>query len=326
MPSVLELCLNPQLKLSDNLISECVASSEVALEESVNASLLKILELRAAAQAAPGTRLCVFSMPKSASSFVQSSIRKAFRMPYVPLISTSPNPSAIGANPRQQELDELAIIFRNIVNKSYVAQHHTKASPYTCMLLQNYGIVPIVCIRNISDCLVSFLDMIEEWLSVADDDNKIPGFIWDISGGSFPFAWQQLHRAAKLDIIIDRWAKWYLDFFVSWKRAALCNQASPLFISYEHDILNGSKGFVEKMKRFKNLNQIQEDALTASVENLDPVNSRFNKGISGRGAEQLSADQNSRILRLAQPFLNELTEDECQLLFSASIADIKEAS
>jgi len=307
------------------LISESVASSEVALEESVNASLLKILELRAAAQAAPGTRLCVFSMPKSASSFVQSTFAKAFQLPFVSLTTTTTpfGGSVIGCNAREQELDELAIIFANIHAKSYVAQHHTRATKYTCTLLQNYGIVPIICIRNISDCLVSLLYMTEQWLSV--DDDKILGTIWGNFGGSFPFAWRQLSRAEKLDIVIDRWAKWYLDFFFSWKRAALRKQASPLFIAYEHDILNGSKGFVEKTKRFFNLNQVQEDTFNASVVNFDVGKARFNKGILGRGAEQLSTSQNLKILRAAKSFLNELSENECQLLFSASIADIKEA-
>ena len=53
--------------------------------------------------------------------------------------------------------------------------------------------------------------------------------------------------------------------------------ASLLFIFYENDILNDPKGFVEKTKKFLNLNQAQEDELNASVVNFDAGKARFNK-------------------------------------------------
>ncbi|MDC0261269.1 hypothetical protein OAK65_04035 [Synechococcus sp. AH-551-N17] len=322
MSNIIDLVIHPEIKLSVDLIRESIAKSEGILNDNIHASLLKILELRADAQSANGARLCIFSMPKSASSFVQSTLQSAFQLPFVSLATTSSNSSAIGANPREQELDELAIIMHNIANGSYIAQHHTRASPYTCTLLRNYGIIPVICIRNIPDCMVSILDMSEQWLFSATDE-VLPGMIWSNSGGSWPFAWRQLTRSEKLNIVIDRWAKWYLDFFISWKRAAMTEQASPLFVVYENDILNGSKGFVEKAVKFFKLNLIQKDAFEASVVNFDKGKARFNKGISGRGAEQLSTNQNSKILHIAKPYLSELSDDECLLLFSASKNDIR---
>ena len=321
MPNIIDLLGNPQKKYSSEEILKSIAESRGDLSDNLLSSLSHILELRAAAQDSVGCRLCVFSMPKSGSSFVQTSLKKSLKIPLMSLTSLSFNSSALGANPREQELDELAIIFSNIVSKSYVAQHHTRASKYLCTLLRNYVIAPIVCFRNIPDCLVSNLDMCEQSLDVTSD--VLPLNIWFNYGGRIPNSWNQMSRSEKMDCTINSFAKWYIEFFISWKRAALCKQASPLFVWYELDILNGSNGLVEKMENWLKLNQGQKDLLSAYISNPDKTLSRFNKGISGRGVEELTVEQYSRILQIAKPFAGELTENECRLLFSAGIDDIR---
>ena len=275
-----------------------------------------IAEMRYAAQNTPGLRICVFCMPKSASSFVQTTMNKTFSSPQPSLVSVAlgGTTSAIGMNPREQELDELAIIQANILFQSYVAQHHTRANPYLGTMLNNYGIIPFVTIRNIPDCLISLDDMIMKWINSESVEGR-QGLAWFNTGGRFSYKYCEMEQSERLTHIIDTWAKWYIEFFVSWKRMAMTQVVKPIFITYENDILNSGAGLIQKLTSIFNLSDEQKQRLTEHCQSPDKDSSRLNKGIAGRGQQAITSDDLARIYRMAKPCADELSDNEIQLLF-----------
>lgn len=274
-----------------------------------------IAEMRHAAQNTPGLRICVFCMPKSGSSFVQTTILKTFQIPFSTLMVAKGGNfgSETGINPREQEFDELAIIQSNILSNSYVAQHHTRANPYLGTMLNNYGIIPFVTIRNIPDCLISFDDMMMKWLRNPDRKIQLHN-TWFQTGGRFSFQYCELDQPERLAHIIDTWAKWYIEFFVSWKRMATTQVVRPIFIIYENDILNSGAGFVQKLTSVFNLSDEQKQRLIDHCQSPNKDSSRLNKGIKGRGQQAIAPEDLARIYRMAKPYDDELSDNEIQLL------------
>ena len=254
-------------------------------------------------------------MPKSGSSFIYNVLTSILDVhQQVSLVTVSRDPSGIGTNPREQELDELAIIQSNILFHSYIAQHHTRANPYLGTMLKNYGIIPFVTIRNIPDCLISLDDMMMKWVN-SDTAKGRQGLAWFNTGGRFSYKYCEMEQSERLAHIIDTWAKWYIEFFVSWKRIATTQVVRPIFIIYENDILNSGAGLIQKLTSIFNLSDEQKQRLIDYCQSPDKDSSRLNKGIAGRGQQAIASEDLSRIYRMAQPYADELSDNEIQILF-----------
>src|SRR5262249_35279753 len=127
-------------------------------------------------------RYVVCSMPKSGSSFLKAALEVALPLPAVSLTSfgNTELSSLFGMNAREQELDELALVKAALLNPhGFVAQHHTRYTPYLSLQMRAYGLTPIVTTRNIPDALVSFDDMMLAWRAEAGPEGWL---------GDTPFA------------------------------------------------------------------------------------------------------------------------------------------
>jgi hypothetical protein len=113
-----DIIFHPETKFSAEDIQNAFNSASQEVQGSPWFPHAKnIAEMRYAAQNTPGLRICVFCMPKSGSSFVQTTLLNTFQTTFQTLMVArgSSFGTEIGINPREQELDELAIIQSNIL-------------------------------------------------------------------------------------------------------------------------------------------------------------------------------------------------------------------
>lgn len=273
-----------------------------------------LLLFRQIASKVGGRRLCVFCMPKSGSSFVQSALREALNIPFasLTLFVGAGAANTFKMNDREQELDEFAIVYTIFkAAGSFIAQHHTKASFYLMQQLLFYKIVPILTIRNIFDCIISADDMFVKWME------GVPVRSILHSPFSLPMDYQSIDKETRLMHLCCTFGIWLVNFFLSWKRVMADGKLRPLVISYEHDILTGN--LTEKLTTYLGLNAQEQARLAQFVQSPDKAASRFNKGIAGRGA--LVPEKGKQLVRdYVNGFKNELSPQDYAYLVGTNEA------
>jgi hypothetical protein len=319
--SVARLLTHPEEKIDSSEFEHLIANPHLHAHN--------IIAMRRAAQTAPGTRLCIFCMPKSGSTFIQKTLGKTLGINFASLIAATGGKfrSEIGINGKEQELDELAIIESNIVFSSYIAQHHTRAYHYLGTMLSNYGITPIVSIRNIPDSLVSLDDILMTGLD-SGIDSELAQNSWFNAGGRLALRYCRMSQQDRLSHLIDTWSKWYVEFLISWKRMRETGLVKPVFVVFENDILNNAQGLISKISSMFKLDAEQQLRLIQCAQSPDKSAIRFNLGIKGRGQRLIRPEDIRRILNMAIPYLDELSDNELELLFGANrdtIANSKSA-
>jgi hypothetical protein len=257
-----------------------------------------------------GRRIAVFAMPKSGSSFVRSAIMEATGLPGVGLTSIAADggfaASLFGMNGREQELDELALIVQTLRSQgSWVAQHHTRFTPYLAGQLRFYRITPILTVRNIFDAIVSMDDMIMQGRATRQ--------WWKDPPHALPLDFPELDQAERLTLLGEDFGIWLIKFLVSWKRAIADQLAYPLILSYEADILD-PPGLGARLADFMGLDAGERGALARYVEQAPDEKARFNKGVAGRGSA-VPREARERLERYARRFRVDLGDDGMRYLF-----------
>ena len=159
--------------------------------------------------------------------------------------------------------------FKNIY---YQRLHYTNTSYLKNYFLSKNDIV-ILQTRDIYDTIISLKDHLSR-------DNKSKVNPWFYNND-----WQDLSHEVKLDKIISFYLPWHVDFLNSWLNFAYCK---VIRVDYS-EIESFSDQFVLKLKNsLGNLNKDIVKPIKAEV-------GQFNVGRSGRGIEQLSKSQISRI-------------------------------
>jgi hypothetical protein len=269
--------------------------------------LLNLVEARLHCFAKPGCRIAVFSMPKSGSSYLSEILCQSLGVSRVNLDSCALNNTEAGCNAREDELDEMALIKATLLYGDWVAQHHTRASASLMYSLRNYQIQPIVMMRNILDCLVSFDDMMMEWNYVQGESARRSRIFFN-TGGRLPFHYIDLGEDARYAVLAQAWGRWYLEFYMSWKRAKLSGLCDPLLIRYEDHVVNPEilRGLLcEELGLLGIHGERLEQCLHDRV--------RFNQGVVGRGA-RIPADVRSLLGEMADGYGMELSGQERQYL------------
>lgn len=267
----------------------------------------KLVMLRQLSASMDGRRSCVFCMPKSGSSFVQSAIQSATKASFAMLTNyTCGSTSYFGMNGRMQELDELAIMF-SIFGSSgkFVAQHHTRCTPFLASQLKFFKIRPIVTVRNVYDCIMSADDMFIKWRSNSD---------WTIDGPfSLPAEFPSLPKGKRIELLSYGFGVWLIDFYLSWKRCERRGFVDPLWITYEQDVV-GQRKLSAKLESYLNMDNAECERLRSYIDSPDKARSRLNKGISGRGLE---VPEHAKLFLkdYASNFGSELNDEDFFMLF-----------
>ena len=294
---------NPFLRLTDDEVQRLG-------DEPRAAAWRRLIELRHAASRPGAPRHVVFCMPKSGSSFVESAVRVALGTPAVSLTGFGLGRFASfhGMNSREQELDELALVKAITLNPNgFVGQCHTRGSKYLARQAELFGLTPIVTVRSVLDCIVSFDDMIMAGRAGKTD------LVWtNDTQFSLPFDYDEREPEARYEILARSYGVWLIAFYLSWRRCERHGFMTPLTLRYERDILDKGR-FVKALSTHLGLAAEPKARLAQYAETPDPARARLNVGVRGRG-EKLPPSAKAFLRDYAAVFKDELTADEIEYL------------
>jgi hypothetical protein len=218
----------------------------------------------------PG-HLLVACFPKSGSTYLTKALALATGLP---LRHVS---AAFGHN----EQDILERRLQRLTRRS-VIQQHIKGTDNNVALLQSHGVRPVVLVRNIFDTLVSLDDHLRQ------EDHRAP------TGYVHRQCWQ-MDFEDRLDYLIQVHLPWYFNFFVSWREAA--DRIQILWMTYER-LFDDVPHALAEVLTFHGLS-VGHERLTQVADTLRDADTRFNKGVCGRGDDLLSEAHKDAIRRLA---------------------------
>lgn len=219
--------------------------------------------------------IIVACMPKSGSTFLTTILAHITKSRLIKPIEAE----------RQDEQNLFYPILVDLYGSRYVAHIHLKASESNIRKIVDFGLKPIVLIRNLYDVVVSLNDHLHR------EDIRTFNIFIDHSFCKLP-------KVEQYDRIIDLALPWYINFYVSWSTTSI----KPHWVTYE-DLTSNSTNTIQDV-----LNYCDVPANSTEIENaissVSKSKTRFNKGIGGRGKEELSDAQIARIQRLCQYYPN----------------------
>lgn len=206
-----------------------------------------------------GRKVFIACFPKSASTFLARTIQSITHFEFV--IYT------YGKGRNEQELYKPLLEQKRDIDT--VTHQHLRATEPNIKLLQDFGIRPIVLVRNIFDSLVSLRDHLvfenEKWpMAYVTEDFKT------------------LSSNEQMQFILQFIAPWYFNFYVSWYTVKESNLIQTKWISYE-TFNENNEIIISDILDFYNLSQ-GVNISTHAKENRNSEN-RFNIGEVGRGKE-----------------------------------------
>ncbi len=172
-----------------------------------------------------------------------------------------------------------------------VIQQHFKGTFDNVRLLNEYGIRPVVNVRNIFDTIVSLHDHFDR------EDHKVcTGYVhreyWDLNFD------ERMHYLIRIHL------PWFFNFFMSWREAA--DQIETLPMTYER-FFGERVGALQEILRFYGI-EVPAERIETAIERLDGNRTRLNQGRSGRGEEMLSDAHKTAILEMASTWCVDLDE------------------
>lgn len=294
---------NPFMKLTDEEANHFRQVGSMDL-------LTQLILARDRASKSITRKISVFCMPKSGSSFVQSIIQKSLALPLISMtgFADGGQNSHFGMNSREQELDELAIIKSTLRSKGgFISQNHTRCSPYLITQMQFYGIFPIVTVRNVLDCIVSFDDMMISWRGTNDQLKWLSDTQFHL-----PIEYPELRDQERYRILSYSLGVWLIGFYISWNRFMRIGAVDPLLLRYEEEILNPSQ-LVQKITSRVPMTDQQAARLEGYAKQPDARKARLNVGVRGRG-QIIHADTVQVLTDYARSFRSELSDEEIRYL------------
>jgi tetratricopeptide (TPR) repeat protein len=226
-----------------------------------------------------GQHVLVACMPKSGSSFLHMALRKLTGWPQLGLVNAY----------LQNEQEIYPPALRDAAYCDSVIQQHVRATDANVQMLQAYGLRPVVLVRNLFDIVLSMSDFYDTGA---------------VRNSFLQESWPLLDQAGKYDALIDHLMPWYLGFCVSWDRAASRGALPILRLSYE-DMIADKPGTLKRIADHVGFDTTPDACAAAVSESEGDRNrkqTRFNKGVAGRGDAALTDAQKDRVRRLAASY------------------------
>jgi len=238
--------------------SSSPASAEVAAERDEDIAAADYLGyLRGRDLASDHHRILLACFPKSGSTYLARVLSLLPGYSKVALVS--------GYGRREQELSVERLLAAHRSHGNYVAQHHVRYSAATERLMGQFGLKPVVLVRNIFDTIVSIRDHLQSEPS-------------DISQAYVPEDIGEWNDERTFRFIVDMIVPWYFNFFASWSQCE-----DKLLVTYE-DIHADVLGVVGRIGDRYGLNLAGGDIRSAVEEaNRQGASTRKNRAVLGRG-------------------------------------------
>ncbi len=236
---------------------------------------------RAARRAWHAESRCIFiaAMPKSGSSFLSYALAELTGYPHAYC--------AYDYDRTEQELYLPKVI--DVYGRGSVVQQHVRANEPNLAIFRDFGIRPVVLVRNLFDVVVSVRDHLR-----------------DESLTNFPSAYVSEEFRAfdderQFDFIVAFVVPWYLGFYYSWwdaeRRAAL-----PFDWLVYDEVIRDWPRAIGGVLSARGLERSEADvaAVVAGLRERPHRRVRVNQAVPNRGDSLLSARQRERIVELAR--------------------------
>ncbi|MDP6691499.1 MAG: hypothetical protein QF384_18535 [Alphaproteobacteria bacterium] len=219
-----------------------------------------------------GKTIFISALPKSGSTFLVNALARV----------TGYQTFFLGYH----QLNEQDLYLPNLIDAwsmNVISHQHTRPSAPNLDLLARFAIRPVILTRNIYDATVSLTDHLERESA-------------DTPLLNVPADFMDRDRAARLDMVIDLALPWYIRFVADWSSA----DHDCLWLRYE-DLTAEGVDTVGRILTYHNL-PADKAAIDQALSQARGEGSRLNKGVLGRGEEQLSAAQMTRINSLTRHY------------------------
>jgi Sulfotransferase domain len=221
-----------------------------------------------------GPYVFVACMPRTGSTFLTETLCELTGFKRVELTD------AYAEN--EQELDVPRLL--DAWSYGSVTQQHVVANARTVELMRDFGIRPVVLVRDLVDVVASIRHFL-----LTEGCGKWPTFF------TTDERFRQLDEAAQYEQIVELGLPWYFDFFVSWVGVAQQGVLETLWLRYE-DAVADWPGALRRIAEFYDLDASPaaiEAALARTTARASSL--RLNKGAPGHGRTALSSDALDRI-------------------------------
>lgn len=225
-----------------------------------------------------GQYLFIASLPKSGSTFMAKALCNLTGYKYVDLSY------AYERNDQNLYLPKL------VDSYSYgsVTHQHVRATAANIELMNKFAIKPVITVRNIFDSVVSIRD------HMFNEGFAFPTFYCNEK-------FEGLDKTTQYDQIIELGIPWYFNFYVSWHEAVVQNKIQALWLQYEEVIIDWVKALdtIQKFYKIEKTGQEIRSALDNTIGMRKDI-TRINKGIAGRGRDELTDSQKGKIISMSR--------------------------
>jgi Sulfotransferase domain len=226
--------------------------------------------------------LLIACFPKSGSTFLAKLLSFATGFPTRDVVESYGH--------RDQDISESKL---RQLSRRVVIQQHVKATDRNAELMNKFGIRPIVLTRNLFDVVVSLDDHLRR------EDHRMPtGFVHR--------EYMNLEFDQRVDYLIRIHLPWYFNFFMSWREAARELPTFPL--TYER-LFSNVRQSLEEILSFYRIS-VSQGQISAALDKVRCVDTRFNQGCSNRGDKLLNARHKASIRDLAAVWRIDASEME----------------
>jgi hypothetical protein len=221
-----------------------------------------------------GPYVFVACMPRTGSTFLTETLCELTGFKRVELTD------AYAEN--EQELDVPRLL--DAYSYGSVTQQHVVANARTVGLMRDFGIRPVVLVRDVFDVVVSIRHFL-----LTEGCGKWPTFF------TTDERFRRLDEAAQYEQIVELGLPWYFDFFVSWAGVAQQGTLETLWLTYE-DAVADWPGALRRVAGFYDLEASPSAIEVALARTTARASSlRLNKGVPGLGRTALPAGALDRI-------------------------------
>jgi Sulfotransferase domain len=221
-----------------------------------------------------GPYVFVACMPRTGSTFLTETLCELTGFKRIELTD------AYAEN--EQELDVPRLL--DAYSYGSVTQQHVVANARTVGLMRDFGIRPVVLVRDVFDAVVSIRHFL-----LTEGCGKWPTFF------TTDERFRQLDEAAQYEQIVELGLPWYFDFFVSWAGVARQGTLETLWLRYEDAVADWPRA-VGRVAEFYGL-EASPSAIEAALARTSARASslRLNKGVPGLGRTALPPGAVDRI-------------------------------
>ena len=203
-----------------------------------------------------GKHIFVACFPKSGSTYLSKTIAEYTGFRYGIFMHR-------GAH-NVQFINEFRLRVMRHINM--VIQQHAKGTERNITVLKQYGIKPVILVRNIFDIVFSLRD------HILREGTQNP-IVYIHSG------YQNMTEEQQFIYIVRNFIPWYFSFLLSWTEASAI--IDTLWIRYE-DLFADQVGMISRILDYQGV-PVDVQKINDTIVSISGDNTRFNKGLAGRG-------------------------------------------